>query len=203
MKRFYKLISLMCLALWATALSAQSHWSFDYKQYQYDMTVYFQLQDEDEVLISNTDNYQVAAFIGDECCGVGEFLTVDVNDQPVKYGYLRVYSNNANGGKVTFKAYDKANDQEIALTPVQAVTFASQGVVGVPSSPLGLSLSSGVLVGDVNGDGEIDLTDVVLIFDFFMGEDLPDFIEAAADFNSDGDIDLTDVVLVFDYFMNQ
>lgn len=60
-----------------------------------------------------------------------------------------------------------------------------------------------VLTGDVNNDGEVDLTDVVLIFNFFMGDDPAGFIEAAADFNGDGDVDLTDVVLVFNYYMDQ
>ena len=62
---------------------------------------------------------------------------------------------------------------------------------------------SSVLLGDVNNDGVIDVTDVVLIFNHFMGEETPGFVEAAADFNNDGDIDITDVVLVFEYFMNQ
>ena len=65
------------------------------------------------------------------------------------------------------------------------------------------SSSEMVTLGDVNNDGEVDLTDVVLIFDYFMGEELTDFVEEAADFNGDGDVDLTDVVLVFDYFMDQ
>jgi hypothetical protein len=60
-----------------------------------------------------------------------------------------------------------------------------------------------VLTGDVNNDGEVDLTDVVLIFNFFMGDEPAGFIEAAADFNGDGDVDLTDVVLVFNYYMDQ
>ena len=46
-----------------------------------------------------------------------------------------------------------------------------------------------------------DVTSIV--FDFYMGEEMSEFFEAAADFDGDGTVDLTDAVLIFEYYMNQ
>ena len=54
------------------------------------------------------------------------------------------------------------------------------------------------LLGDVNGDGLVDVTDVVLIIDYILGKKPADFIGAAADVNADGLINVTDVVMVID-----
>ena len=50
------------LALWASALSAQTHWSCNVNAYQYDMTVYFELQ-KNGVAVAAEDlgNFEVSA----------------------------------------------------------------------------------------------------------------------------------------------
>ena len=80
------------LALWASAFSAQTHWTCDINAYQYDMTVYYDLQ-TNGTAIADWGNFEVAAFVGDECRGVGETMAAVVNEQTVYYGYLRVRSN--------------------------------------------------------------------------------------------------------------
>lgn len=205
MKRImHKLLVSLCVALWASALSAQTHFTCDPHQFQYDMTIYFKLVSPSGSTISQTDNYEMAAFVGDECRGVGEFLTAKgTNGQTIKYGYMRVRSNVMNGETVTFKYYDKKEEEEKIVEEI-SIDFEANSMVGLPSSPMDIAVEGApVLIGDVNGDEEIDLTDVVLIFDFFMGEELVGFIEAAADFNGDEEVDLTDVVLVFEYYMDQ
>ena len=82
------------------------------------------------------------------------------------------------------------------------MTFKSLDVQGLPSAPVQLALSR-VIPGDANGDGEVDLTDASIVFDFYMGEEMSEFFEAAADFDGDGTVDLTDAVLIFEYYMNQ
>ncbi len=51
-----------------------------------------------------------------------------------------------------------------------------------------------VTMGDVNGDGSVDVTDVVGIANHVMGATPADFILEAADMNGDGGVDVTDVV---------
>lgn len=53
-----------------------------------------------------------------------------------------------------------------------------------------------ILMGDVNGDGTIDLTDAIMIVYYSLGQQPEGFIEKAADMNGDGAIDLTDGIIV-------
>lgn len=48
--------------------------------------------------------------------------------------------------------------------------------------------------GDVNGDGNVDITDVVAIANHVMGETPPAFNQVNADITGDNEIDVTDVV---------
>ena len=60
-----------------------------------------------------------------------------------------------------------------------------------------------VKMGDVNNDGDVDVTDVVMIIDRILNKDPKNFNERAADVNNDGDIDVTDVVLVIDAILGK
>ncbi len=50
--------------------------------------------------------------------------------------------------------------------------------------------------GDVNGDGSIDVTDIVSIANAILGRPSNSFDAAAADVNGDGSIDVTDIVVI-------
>ena len=130
------------LALWASALSAQTHWTCDINAYQYDMTVYYDLQ-TNGTAIADWGNFEVAAFVGDECRGVGETMAAVVNEQTVYYGYLRVRSNAQEGGEtVSFKVFVKNANKEVAIGADANITFAVNGAVGLPSSPKVLNIRS-------------------------------------------------------------
>ena len=130
------------LALWATALSAQSHWACDIDAFKHDMTVYYQLQKNGvEVPFADLGNYELAAFVGDECRGVGEILTQTVNEQTIHYGYLRVRSNAESGETVSFKVYVKDANQEVSIDEEANIVFQSNQVVGYPSTPKALNIS--------------------------------------------------------------
>ena len=54
--------------------------------------------------------------------------------------------------------------------------------------------------GDVNFDGQVDMTDAVCIVYYYLGELPGIFIEKTADMNGDGQIDLTDaIIIVYQY----
>ncbi len=58
-----------------------------------------------------------------------------------------------------------------------------------------------VLLGDVNGDGYINVLDIVWLVNYILGDPHPDFIEAAADVNQDGVINIADVVALQNMIM--
>ena len=185
------------LALWASALSAQSHWDFDYTQFQYLMTVYYTINN-DKVAVEDLSNYEVAAFVDDECRGIGTVISQGGHT----VGQIIVRSNQLSGEAINLKCYDKSSVEEKELYG-SAISFSSDGLVGMPSSPYVLDLVKQYTPGDADGDGVVDLTDAVAIFSYYMEGDYPNFNIDAADFDGDGVVDLTDAVLIFDYYMNQ
>ena len=53
--------------------------------------------------------------------------------------------------------------------------------------------NEGLVQGDVNGDGEVNVTDVTMIVEYVLGQHNSSFIVANADVNGDGSITVTDV----------
>ena len=53
-----------------------------------------------------------------------------------------------------------------------------------------------ILAGDVNGDGEVDLSDAIMVTYYSLHEVPSNFNEAAADMNGDGEIDLSDAIII-------
>lgn len=163
------------------------------------MSVYAQLMD-DEIAISDYSNYEIAAFVGDECRGIAEVKSTTKDGQTYTWLYFRVRSNVASGEKVTFKAYDKSHGKTLQIE--ESIDFVSQGQVGLPSSPSTLTIRAYTL-GDVNDDDLIDIADIVTLVNHISGT-VPDvFVEEAADVNQDNIIDVADIVTLVNMISNQ
>lgn len=148
-----KLCCLVMLLLATTFLHAQeSGWSVNPRDYQYDMTIYAQLVVEGQA-VSDYENYEVAAFVGDECRAVGEVFS----QEGYTWVYLRPRSNAASGETVTIKVYDKVKGRAVRIN--ESFSFQSQGQEGEPSSPVDLTMKMYTL-GDVNDDGKINVIDI-------------------------------------------
>lgn len=59
-----------------------------------------------------------------------------------------------------------------------------------------------IILGDANGDGEVNVSDIVEIVNYIMGKPSANFVQAAADLNGDGEINVTDVVKVVSIIMS-
>lgn len=66
-----------------------------------------------------------------------------------------------------------------------------------------VNVKDAFMMGDVNGDGYVNVTDVVLIIDQILEKNPKNFNAAAADVNFDGYINVTDVVLVIDAILGK
>ena len=57
-----------------------------------------------------------------------------------------------------------------------------------------------VKIGDINGDGEVDIADAILIMKYDAGLTvIDDTVNKAADVNQDGEIDIADAILIMKY----
>lgn len=181
-----------------TILHAQdSQWSVNPYDYKYDMTVYAKVVYEGAE-VSDYSNYEIGAFVGNECRGVGDVQTKD----SYTWVYLRVRSNQASGEKLIFKLYDKSTGRTCVIKPSQVIAFSSQGMIGKPSSPVTLEKPSYTL-GDVNEDGKISVMDIVAIRQIMSGQVDGNYNKLAADVNVDGKISVMDIVSVRQMIANK
>ena len=181
-----------------TILHAQdSQWSVNPYDYKYDMTVYAKVVYEGAE-VSDYSNYEIGAFVGNECRGVGDVQTKD----SYTWVYLRVRSNQASGEKLIFKLYDKSTGRTSVIKPSQVIVFSSQGMIGKPSSPVTLEKPSYIL-GDVNEDGKISVMDIVAISQIMSGQVDSNYNNLAADVNVDGKISVMDIVSVRQMIANK
>ena len=193
-----KLRLFVCAALlltMSTVLHAgDSGWTVNPNAYQYDMTIYGKLVIGDAV-VTDFSNYEVGAFVGDECRGVATVYS--------QSGYtwlnIRVRSNSESGETVVFKLFNKTTNETSTLT--ETIAFESLGQVGQPSNPTPLTLSD-KLLGDANGDGEVNIGDFTAIAAYILGNPPSTFIVNVADVNSDGEINVGDLTALINRLLN-
>ena len=87
-------------------------------------------------------------------------------------------------------------DYDISLTENKLSVRGDDNVVR--SKTLSNSVSkltiNNIIMGDVNGDGEVDLSDAIMVTYYSLHVEPAYFIKAAADVNGDGEIDLSDAI---------
>ena len=178
-------------ALWVNAQES-THWQCDIYDYEYDMAIYFELKQGEEAISDLTD-YEVAAFVGEECRGVAEVQTVttDANSN-VQYGYLRIHSNQKEDESINFRAYQLSTGNTINIKEI--ISFKNLDLIGMPSTPSALTTSA--KKGDVNYDGSVDASDIVEITNYIMGKQSKKFDKDAADMNNDNIVNIADIIMV-------
>ena len=153
MKGIKYIFSVLCMVIAIpTALRAQGGgWTVNPYDYAYDMTLYAGLMLEEGMVTDYTD-YEIAAFVGDECRGVAEVQTQSGRT----WLYMRIRSNNNSEETVTFKLYNKSKEKVYDV--YETISFASQDRVGMPSSPYQLHLIYKVSVKSANEDmGRVEM----------------------------------------------
>ena len=61
-----------------------------------------------------------------------------------------------------------------------------------------LKAAAGWQLGDVNHDGQVNVTDVMLTVSYLLGQDYDNFYRDEADANGDGDVNITDIATIVD-----
>ena len=110
-------------------MAQNTHWMYDANAFEYDMTAYLTVE-YDGSQVNDLSDYEVAAFVGDDCRGVSRLVNVENGNS---YLYMRIRSNQEQGESVKFKVYQKSKDKEIECDEI--ITFENRSVIGLPSSP--------------------------------------------------------------------
>lgn len=188
LSRVRLLCCMFCLFAYTTFLRAQeSGWQLNVRDYQFNMTAYVQLK-VDGTPVEDYSNYELAAFVGDECRGIA------VSDSKDGYQWLQLmmYSNTPNE-TIGFKVYDKEKARALKIN--ETVTFADMGIVGMPSSPMNLTMKM-YTPGDVNDDGKFTNADIICIRRIMAGYVDSKVIPEAAEVSGDNKITNADIISV-------
>ena len=59
------------------------------------------------------------------------------------------------------------------------------------------------ILGDANGDHEVNITDVFVIVDYVLGRTISDFIFSNSDLDKDGSVTLSDALSVVDIVLGR
>ena len=199
MRIYSRIIPFLCLCLSYMGAKAQdSHWSINIYDYKYDMTAYVTLT-EKGVTVADLSDYEIAAFCGDECRGVATIQTAEKDGEQTQYGYLRIRSNLQEGETISLKVYKKSANRESVVDNTATVSFKAESRVGLPSDLMAIPLTR--TLGDVNGDGVVNVVDVTMTISHILGQNPEGFDKDAADVNNDGVINIVDVTTIIDIIL--
>ena len=73
---------------------------------------------------------------------------------------------------------------------------------GGPNNPGYFTAKSASLLGDVNGDGQVNITDVTLLISAVLNDNFGSIIVDNSDVNGDSNINITDVTLLISAVLN-
>ena len=185
---------------------SESGWSCDDSKYQNSMQVILTLQEKamkindqyEGDIVSDMDKYEVAAFVGNECRGVGDVITVTKDNVTSQRVYLQIYGDDV-PDNITFKVYDKEAGAEVKSTRMKYETFTFDADAII--NPYVLNLS---LLGDVDGDGDITINDAVCIVKNIVHKPNESFYEDVADADADEyPININDAVTIVKYLVRK
>ena len=123
-----------------------------------------------------------------------KYVSMSVIKFPVRAG--STYIVNANGSKMTATGFyfDTTGDATVtARNGSETVVLLDEGQ---------LPETSPFLLGDVNGDGFVNISDAVCLVNYILGQNPNPFVYEAADVNSDTEINISDVVALVGLILN-
>ena len=129
-------------------------------------------------LLLTEDDVDEQAHVGDIHVAVSVQVGVGASGE-VPEGYVLVYSVNGT-----------AIEGDTFTMPYDDVTVT-------------VAIEQAHVLGDLNGDGNVDVTDVSILIDVVLGKDVTLADGANTDLNSDGNVDVTDVSLLIDIILGK
>ena len=129
---------------------------------------------------------------------VGDSLHWEFSGPDVKIDFY-----DADGNRLTpeTKTIDE-KDVLIIKMPTTAVYALTYGATTAGEITVKVSVKIALKPGDVNGDGLVNVTDIVATVNYIMEKPSDNFNKDAADLNGDGEVNVTDIVMMVSIIMN-
>ena len=124
------IVALLMTLFHGVTASAADTWSVNPSDYRYDMSLYLDVVFGTGEKLDYTQ-FDVAAFVGDECRGVAEILSLADGNSCL---YLRARSNRESGESMSFR-YRNRSTGEVKSIEGADFSFSSNARLGYPSSP--------------------------------------------------------------------
>ena len=124
------IVALLMTLFHGVTASAADTWSVNPSDYRYDMSLYLDVVFGTGEKLDYTQ-FDVAAFVGDECRGVAEILSLPDGNSCL---YLRARSNRESGESMSFR-YRNRSTGEVKSIEGADFSFSSNARLGYPSSP--------------------------------------------------------------------
>ena len=99
--------------------------------------------------------------------------------------------------ELTFRIKDQAKAGNYPVSLTVAVKNAAGSIIPVENIPGKVTVAAGPVWGDVNGDGDVNMKDVLLLRKIIAGaEKVDEETEARADVDGDGNVNMKDVLML-------
>lgn len=134
---------LMAVCLSAFALARSEDWEVNPADFRYDMSLYFDVTPEQ---FGDLENYEIGAFVGDECRGLAQVIDLNEEKQCL---YMRIRSNSVSDEEIQFRARDLRSG-EIAVLKADSkdpFLFEADAMEGLPSKPVNFSAYYQITIG--------------------------------------------------------
>lgn len=123
------------------------------------------------------------------------------------YNWYFVKDNTTHDFSVTVGASESISttiekNKNYSIYAVECHYSKGSSVVFLSSTPDFEFREATIQSGDANGDGQVNVTDIVAIVNFIMDNSPTGFIFTAADVNNDGSVNVTDIVQIVNIIMS-
>ena len=124
--------------------------------------------------------------------GINQHVTLEPGEtKTIRFDMTNVLD----GWKYFIKTYYYSEGNQIALKNAGTATFT----IVFPDEPD----PEQIIAGDVNSDGEVNISDVTVLIDYLLNPDDAHIDRIAADVNTDGEINISDVTGIIDILLSR